>query len=285
MADQQTSGYFRVGGRVLYGTWFAPSAPPRAAAVLFEPFGEEKKSALRLMVRLARALAARGVGVFRFDHSGSGESGGDSAAASWDEWLQEAEAAVFSALRLGGTPGWVAVGVRLGGLPALHAARLREAAAVSLIEPILTGEECLRDLERRQRIKQVVSGVNTAEEDSARRWARGEAADFGGIAVGPRLAEGLRPESVVGRLGQLGPECPVQLLRVSGSPGFPAAWKPLVERAQAVPPGEAAVVRDKPFWGQLEYYESDLVLDRVTEFAAAVFGAAGPAAATGGPGS
>jgi len=26
------------------------------------------------------------------------------------------------------------------------------------------------------------------------------------------------------------------------------------------------VIADKPFWGQLDYYESDVVVDAVTEF-------------------
>lgn len=270
MAATQTSGYLKVDGQALYGTLFTPATPAHAGIVLFDPFGEEKKSALRVMVRLARALAERGFVTFRFDPSGSGESTGAQAAATWATWLREAEVASAFLQRQCPSGRWLAVGVRFGAFAALHAARLAGAAGVSLVEPIPSGEECLRDLERRQRIKQAVTGSTTAEEDGAARWRRGETVDLGGFELGPGLAEGLRPETLAERLGQLPNGCPVQLLRVSGSPTMPPAWKPFAERAQAVPPGRATVVRDKPFWGQLEYYESDLVLNEVTAFAEAV---------------
>ncbi len=151
------------------------------------------------------------------------------------------------------------------------------------MEPVLTGEECLRDLDRRQRIKQVVAGAGGGDEDSAGRWARGEAVDFGGFEVSPQLAAALRPESLVTRLESLGPECPLQVVRVSGSKAFPPAWKALTERAAARPPGRAEVVRDKPFWGQLEYYESDAVQDAVLAFLEAVSGPSTGVSGTGTP--
>jgi pimeloyl-ACP methyl ester carboxylesterase len=283
MANSQTSGFLKLGSQALYGTVFAAAPPASGGVVLFDAFGEEKKCAFRVMVRLARALAARGFTTFHFDHSGSGESAGDQARVAWDDWLAEAEAAAAFLQQQAGTDRWLAVGVRLGAFAALHAAQRARARAVTLVEPILAGEECLRDLERRQRIKQAVVGSAAAEEEgSAQRWARGEAVDLGGFEVGPRLAAGLGQESLSARLAQLQGDCPVQLLRVSGSPSLPPAWKPLAERAQALAPGRAAVVRDKPFWGQLEYYESDLVLNEVVAFAEATLGQAGAAAAAEG---
>jgi alpha/beta superfamily hydrolase len=282
MAQTQTSGYLSVGERRLYGTLFRPAAPRPLAVVLYDAFGEEKKSAFRVMVRLARACADRGFTTLRFDLSGTGESAGGHATASWEDWQADAlAAAAFARTQAAGAP-WVAVGVRLGAFQAVHAASRAGALAVTLVEPVLTGEECLRDLERRQRIKQVVAGAGTDDADSAARWARGEAVDFGGFEVSAHLAAALRPESLVTRLGSLRPDCPLQVVRVSGSKALPPAWKPLTERAEACPPGRAEVVRDKPFWGQLEYYESDAVQDAVLAFLDAVSGP--PATAAGTPG-
>jgi pimeloyl-ACP methyl ester carboxylesterase len=248
--------------------------------VLYDPFGEEKKSAFRVMVRLARACADHGLAAWRFDLSGTGESGGEPGAASWEDWCEEA-AAVAAWVRQQ-VPGglWIAVGVRLGALLAVQAAVHGGAAAVSLVEPVLSGEDCLRDLDRRQRIKQAVGGSGSEAADSQSRWARGETVDFGGFEVGPRLAAGLRPALLSAALAQLPPSCPLQVLRVSGSPSFPPAWKTLTERAAAAPPGRAMVLRDKPFWGQLEYYESALVLDEVLAFVEAL-SAAGQALPAG----
>lgn len=272
MGQTQTSGYLSVGCRRLYGTMFRPAAPRPLAVVLYDAFGEEKKSALRVMVRLARVCAEHGFATFRFDLSGTGESAGAHVAATWSDWQEDAVAAAAFARAQTPAASWVAVGVRLGAFQALHAASQGGARAVALVEPVLTGEECLRDLDRRQRIKQVVAGAGTGDEDSAARWARGEAVDFGGFEIGAPLATALRPESLVARLGSLHPACPLQVVRVSGSKAFPPAWKPLTERAEARPPGRADVVRDKPFWGQLEYYESDAVQDAVLAFLEAVSG-------------
>lgn len=277
MAATQQSGYLRLGSRSLYVTRFTPTSPARAAAVLYDAFGEEKKSAFRVMVRLARACTARGLAAVRFDFSGTGESAGDHGAATWEDWNADALGVADWARQQVPAGRWCAVGVRLGGFAAVHAAVRAGAAGLSLIEPVLSGEECLRDLERRQRIKQVVSGAEDSAEESAGRWARGESVDFGGFEVGAKLATRLRDETLAARLAELPAACPVQALRVSGSKTFPPAWRALTERAAAAPPGQALIVRDKPFWGQLEYYESDEVIDAVAGFVEAVCGQAGAA--------
>ncbi len=277
MATTQQSGYLTLAGRHLYVTAFTPAAAPRAAVLLHEAFGEEKKSAFRVMVRLARQLAAQGAAVVRYDPSGTGESSGDAAAATWEDWQAEALGmAQWTRERFGGVP-WYAVGVRLGAFAALHAASHAGAAGVVLVEPVLSGEDCLRDLERRQLIKQAVTGADGADAaGSAERWARGDAADFGGIPVGARLAESLRREVLCQRLEGLPAVCPLQAIRVSGGSSFPPAWATLTARAAATPPGRAVVVRDKPFWGQIEYYESDAVLREVGAFLSAAGGLAAP---------
>jgi hypothetical protein len=67
-------------------------------------------------------------------------------------------------------------------------------------------------------------------------------------------------------LGELSSDCALQVVRVSGSKKLPPAWQPLTDAAESREVGEVAVVQDKPFWGQLEYYESDAVIDVVVPF-------------------
>lgn len=276
MSELQTSGYVRVAGEALYASVFQPAVPNGVAVVIFDPFGEEKKCAYRLLVRLARAGAAAGFAVWRFDHSGCGQSSGNHAQAGWRQWQAEAEAVSRMAAGSPGTQRWVALGVRLGALAAVHAARQAGAAAVVLIEPILSGEDSLRDLERRQMIKQIVTAGDRSGDGAAAAWERGHAVDLGGFEIGPELAIPLRAETLAEHLGDLPPEVPLQVLRVSGAKGLPPAWAPLAERAAAVAPGAAQVVRDKPFWGQLEYYESDVVIDAVLPFLKALCAAPVP---------
>ncbi|MBN2450634.1 MAG: alpha/beta hydrolase [Lentisphaeria bacterium] len=280
---RQTAGYMEVAGQWLYATEFLPAAGNGMGVVLFEPFGEEKKCALRMLVRLARACVEEGFAVLRFDLSGTGESSGEHGEATWEAWCREAEAAAQYLRTRHARRGWCALGTRLGAILALRAALSAGAAAVSLIEPVPTGSECLRDLERRQQIKRMMGGGGaTGAAGASDAWARGGTADFGGYEVGAVMARELEAEDLSLLVPELPAACALQVLRVSGGKAFPPAWQALVERARLRAPGEALVIRDKPFWGQLEYYESDDVIGPAVAFLEAVAGASSGPDAGGG---
>ncbi|MBT7161746.1 MAG: hypothetical protein HN904_03155 [Victivallales bacterium] len=265
---RETSGYFPSPDGDLYGTLFCPDeAATGTAAVLIDPFGEEKKCAYRLLVRLARALAGVGVATLRFDLAGTGDSPGEHAEMDYARWAAGVQAAAEFALQLDGIETWCPIGARFGALPALSAASALPPRAVVLLEPILSGTEFLRDLERRQGIKDMMSGQRrTGGPDAAARWQAGETIDFGGFPVSPGLATQLADIDVCESLKGQAPGCALQVARVSGSKKLPPAWQPLVGAAEGRDVGEVVVVQDKPFWGQLEYYESDAVIDVVLPF-------------------
>ncbi len=265
---RETSGYLPSPGGDLYGTLYMPERlATDTAVVVVEPFGEEKKCAYRLLVRLARALAGAGVPVLRFDLGGTGDSSGEHGAADFLGWCADVRAAADVVREMPGIAGWCPIGVRFGALPALQAAVDSPPRAVVLIEPVLSGNECLRDLERRQKIKDMMSGQrDETGQDAASRWQAGEAVDFGGFAVSARLAEQMAGVEANGLLPRLATACALQVIRVSGSAKLPPAWQPLTAAAAGRQPGEVKVVADKPFWGQLEYYESDAVIEAVLPF-------------------
>lgn len=259
----ETSGYLPGPGGDLYGTLHLPERPATdTAVVLVEPFGEEKKCAYRLLVRLARALAACGIPVLRFDLSGTGDSPGEHAQADYAGWCAEVRAAADFVRQQAGISAWCPIGVRFGALPALQAAADLAPRAMVLLEPVLSGNEFLRDLERRQKIKDMMSGQrDDTGADAASRWQAGETVDFGGVAVSAGLAGQLAEVEAGNLVGDLAPACALQVIRVSGSAKLPPAWQPLVDAAK-----QTTVVADKPFWGQLEYYESDAVIDAILPF-------------------
>ena len=82
----ETPFFFKTESRRLFGVLHLPEAgsPGTRAIVMSHPFGEEKLWSHRVFVSCARALAARGYTVLRFDYTGAGDSTGDTADTSLD---------------------------------------------------------------------------------------------------------------------------------------------------------------------------------------------------------
>ena len=269
MSEQESSGYFTVDERELYGTYHPPAAErARGGVLVLGPFGEERKCAYRMLVRLARACSACGFGVFRFDYSGTGESLGEHAHASLARWLGDARGALEEARAACKAPAWHAVGARLGANLAARLAARGDVSRLSLVEPALAGQGYMRDLQRRKQIKEMMGGgkARTSEQEIEAAWQEGRPVDFDGFEIGPDLAAELKGLDLAADLATLPSSCSVQLLKVGTGKQFPAAWTPVATLAEQSPGGEAALVRDKPFWGQIEYFESDTVQTEVVRF-------------------
>lgn len=271
MSIIEQSGYIDVSGRVIYGTHYLPAgASPRAVMLLAEPFGEEKRCAYRLLVRLARQLAERGIAVMRYDLSGTGDSAGRHGDAEWRHWQEEFAAQIAQVRELPGTPPLLFLGARAGALLAAGAVTA-ETRALIMLEPLLNGDELLRDLERRQKIKDMMSGASKSQS-ADEQWSAGQPVDFGGFVVSAAMAEQLRSAQLITSLAAMPAGCALQLIRVSGAKTYPPAWQDLVALVNGHAGGDTRVVADKPFWGQLDYYESDVILEAVVAFVDQLFG-------------
>lgn len=106
-------------GQQLSGRLDLPDGPIRAFALFAHCFTCSKSSLAS--VRIARALAARGIGVLRFDFTGLGESGGDFAASSFSANVGDVGAAAEAMAAAGFGPALL-IGHSLGGTAALAAA-------------------------------------------------------------------------------------------------------------------------------------------------------------------
>ena len=251
----EKSGFLSVNGRFIYGTAFLPEQPAKAALLIIDPLGEEKRAAYRMFVRLARALVPQQVASFKFDLSGTGDSSGKYEDATWEQWLEDAECALTSLAESVGTENLVLLGARAGALLAAQVALNVKAKRLILAEPIVSGEDFLRDLERRQAIKNMSSGTADSDEDAQTKWDRGQNVDFGGYSFNPRLASAIREVKLGPLVEQLKPACAIKGIRVSASKKLPPAWASFAD--------DTVIVQDKPFWGQLDYYESDFVNDAI----------------------
>jgi len=269
MNSTEQSGYFAGGRNWLYGTFHGVAAdvPLRAAVLFVHPFGEERKSAYRHLVLIARTLARKGIASFRFDLSGAGESTGEHGDASVTQWVEDARCA---ALLLGGqcsSAPVIAAGVRFGANLALRLALMdSRIGGCLLVEPILSGADYLRDLQRRKQIKEMMGGgrARTSIEEMDAKWLNGQCVDLDGFEIGPDMAREMRAIDLVADLKALDGDRRVACVRVGGFREFPASWHPVRDAVEAAG-GRASILREKPFWGQIEYYESEPLIRTVVE--------------------
>jgi exosortase A-associated hydrolase 2 len=264
----ESSGYFTGPSGQLHATFHAPHAvalAPARCVLVLPPFGEERKCASRLTVRASRALARAGVGVMRFDYSGTGESLGDHAAVTVADWIADSAAAADCLRRHQPDAELAVLGLRLGANLALRCPALATAPLV-LWEPLLTGEAYLQEMIRRKQIKEMKSAGAARSTDAELNavWARGEAVDFDGFPVGAGFADDLRALELAADL-QPDRASAILLIHVSGSRRLPAGWSTAKERCEAGG-GTFQLIADKPFWGRLEDSEAAELLTATTTF-------------------
>lgn len=266
----ETSGYIPVGAESLY-LWISQpeEGACRTGLLLVPPFGDEAKASVRLLTRLGRHLAANGVACARIDVRGSGDSTGEHGACVWSDWVCDVRTAAQWLATALPVP-WGLLGVRLGGTLAAECATAMAVSRLALVEPVISGREYVDNLVRRRAIRAMMTGAEerSAGRDPDARWDAGGAVDFGGFEVNPALAEDLRGLSLPDSLENISSDVPVAVFRVAASERLDARWSALFDTLGNRPAGHAEVLRDKPFWGQIEYYESDVVPSRIADWLA-----------------
>ena len=169
--------FFGDSARPLFGLHHPPSggAPRRWGVVICNPFGQEYLRAHRSLRELANRLAGDGFHVLRFDYYGCGDSAGDSAEASLEQWLLDISAAIAEVKEASASPKFALVGLRLGAtLSGLLARQRGDVERLVLWDPILDGAAYLKEL-------------RTAHED----WLRDHAQRRSGPGEGEPLLEAL----------------------------------------------------------------------------------------------
>lgn len=142
--------YFGANGRSLLGTLhFSPRLHAGSAAVLLcNPFGEEAARAHRAYRVLAGKLQDAGYAALRFDYSGTGDSSGEAADCTVEEWLDDLEAAIGELRRQSGSPRVVLVGLRFGATLAALCAQRQQLRGAHLVlwDPVVRGDRYLEEL-------------------------------------------------------------------------------------------------------------------------------------------
>lgn len=148
--------FFAREGADLFGMLHTPQNHEKSAAVqatafvMSHPFGEEKLWSHRVFVSTARALAARGHAVLRFDYMGAGDSSGMTPDTSLRTHLDDLRTAARELRRrVPGARRVGFIGLRLGATFAALAAEEGECdGPLVLWDPVVDGEAYFQELLR-----------------------------------------------------------------------------------------------------------------------------------------
>ncbi|NLW50041.1 MAG: alpha/beta fold hydrolase [Candidatus Brocadiaceae bacterium] len=240
----------------LVGMLHRPPGPASAPGVVFcHAFGEERKSSALAMARLARAVAATGRPVLRFDYYGCGDSEGAFIESDAATRLDDVRAAVRFLQHAGGREEFLLLGLRLGGTLAARAAEeAAGCAGLVLVEPVADGRAYFDGLTRRSLVRGMLTrGSGGAPEGGAHREAAGEGdvLDLDGFAMRPAAARSLGALGI--RSGEVAFGGPVLVCQVH----FRDAARPDMEGVcAAYRTAGAAVTFERlvlpPFWNRVD---------------------------------
>ena len=182
------------GTDTMVGVLYRPEGRSARGLVVCNPLFEERKSAQRVMVDAARAFAAAGCAVVRFDFRGCGDSSGDFAAFTCADWRADIGVAARFLAEKTGVSNLGLLGLRLGASLALGAAaEIALTRFLVLWEPILSGRRYFDQELRRKLVKEMVTfGQNrTTRASLMQDLDAGKPIDLDGYAVTPQLFAGL----------------------------------------------------------------------------------------------
>lgn len=140
----ETFAFLPVAGEKLFTITHRPEARRGAGGVLMlHAFAEEKLWTQRASAQLARALAAAGLPVLRFDHRGHGDSDREHHELSLTSMVEDLAAAAAAFRAAEGVTELHLLGWRLGATLALSQAAAMRAASLALVGPVADGGDYL----------------------------------------------------------------------------------------------------------------------------------------------
>lgn len=275
LEPREQPAFFHTGDDALYGVYH-PAATSQATTVVVHchGLGVEQVVNYRNAVRLARALAARGVPAFRWHARGHGDSTGDFADVTLDRLADDAIAAMDEARARSGATRVAFVAERFGALVAASAlARRDDVAALALWEPVHRPDEYFRGMLRGLLFSEVARGrrPGVTVDELLDRVAREGAVDVHGYHLHRAVVESTRGADLASRLaGWNGPTLLVQVqARPRLAPAHAALVAELERRGARVATRQIA---EEPGWHFISNpaWESDALVDETAEWLRAV---------------
>ncbi len=180
-------------GRDFVGMLAVPAdVEPQQSWLFLNPFGQEAIRTAPMYRSLADRLVRAGCAVLRFDYHGAGDSAGEPADQSLDDWVGDSRCAIEHLRAVGAAPGITLFGVGLGATIAALAAAEETAGIGTLLlwEPVINGPQYLEALVSSHR-REVARGFDMSWSAVRAAFDEPEPVAPGnlvGFDVGPRLA-------------------------------------------------------------------------------------------------
>lgn len=230
--------------------------------VVCPPFGDERKSAWRVLTHMARTLSAAGYPVVQFDYWGCGESAGDFLDASVSTRLRDISAAADYLRQVADIENLCLLGLRLGATLATRVATERnDCTSMVLIEPIVSVSKYFDRMMQRKKLRQMITaGRAEGGEDGS------DIVDLDGYAVRRATLEELQQLTFHTPDG----ECQENtlLVQVSFNESLRSNTEEAVEllrdQAGAQPMVKKLVM--PPFWSRVDVTDTSRLDEVVVEF-------------------
>jgi exosortase A-associated hydrolase 2 len=247
----ETPFFFPNGSYNLFGVFHEPPGRSSKSAFVFcHPWGEEKLWAHRVFVSFARALAADGHPVLRFDFMGNGDSDGEFTDSTLQTALSDVRCAIAEARRRTGGAAISLLGLRLGAtIAAMIADETPDAAHLILWAPIVDGGRYMQELLRINLTTQMASYKEIRQDRAAlmAQMQQGRTVNIDGYELTQQHFAEVSAVKLTGPRAFAGPCLIAQVDRM------PAA-KVLPEVEQlAAGYGRATLVslQEEPFWKEI----------------------------------
>lgn len=244
-------GYLHTARGSLFTLRHPPERPCQGVILHLPAFTEELNTCRRVSAQAARHFASQGWWVWQFDPTGCGDSAGDMAQASWQDWVQDAQAVLQHALREPDLPEQAPIclwGIRAGALlcadvlPAAQALAGQRPVHLVWWQPQLHGKQILQQWLRVGSAQAWLGQTQGTGADAAGALARGESVCVGGYTLSASLAADLNaarsvtppPSHECARLVWLDVQASAEpspgnarLLDTWQSQGWQAQWEPV----------------------------------------------------------
>lgn len=166
-----------------------PVDSQRPLVVLVSPFAEELNSSRRFLAVLSRALYSSGFDVVHPDLFGTGDSEGDFGESNFQIWRSDIDSVIAHHERTGPVH---FLGVRAGAFLAAESASRYMASSLTLVQPVLLGQDQLNQVLRLRVMSSLFAGsVRETTGELQEKLVNGDSLEVGGYLISSRMANEL----------------------------------------------------------------------------------------------